>query len=68
MLVLSLLHIAEAGSGYVGHRCKVLSAAPDTMVFPSGLNCTLIRGPVWPVIGAPLGCAVAASHIRTVMS
>src|SRR4249919_2192165 len=68
ILVVSLAHIAEAGSGYVGHRRRVLSPAPDTMVFPSGLNATLKTSPVWPVSGLPRGWPVSASHSRRVLS
>ena len=62
MLVVSLSHIAEAGSGYVGHRRRVLSPAPDTAVFPSGLNATLVTKLVCPVSGSPSGGPVLASH------
>ena len=55
MLVVSLAHITDAGSVYVGHRRTVLSALPDTMVFPSGLNATLVTWSVWPVSGWPRG-------------
>jgi hypothetical protein len=41
MLVVSLAHIADTGSGYVGHNRTVLSQLPDTMRWPSGLNATL---------------------------
>ena len=64
MLVVSLSHIAVAGSGYVGHRRRVLSPAPDTMVFPSGLNATLVTKDVCPVSGSPRGRPVSASHTR----
>ena len=40
MLVVSLAHIADAGSGYAGHTRRVLSALPDTRSWPSGLYAT----------------------------
>src|SRR5258705_379406 len=68
MLVVSLAHSADAGSGKVGQRRRVLSALPETMVFPSGLNATLRTVAVGPVSGGPIGWPVAASHSRTVLS
>src|SRR6476646_9047615 len=68
MLVVSLAHIADAGSGYVGHRRRVLSALPDTMTFPSGLNATLVTWSVPPLSGWLIGWPVSASHTRTVLS
>ena len=41
MLVVSLAHIAYVGSGYVGHSRSVLSAPPEAIRVPSGLNATL---------------------------
>ena len=41
MLVVSLAHIADVGSGYVGHGRSVLSAPPEVIRVPSGLNATL---------------------------
>ena len=55
-----------AGVG-VPHPHRVVPL-PETMRVPSGLNATLITGPVWPVSGAPMGWPVAASHSRTVLS
>ena len=40
-LVVSLAHIADVGSGYVGHSRSVLSAPPEAIRVPSGLNATL---------------------------
>src|SRR6478672_2689539 len=65
MLAASLLHIADTGSGYVGHTRRVLSPAPETMVVPSGLNATLVTKLVWPGSGWPTGFPVTASHTRT---
>jgi hypothetical protein len=36
MLVVSLAHIADVGSGYVGHSRSVLSAPPEVIRVPSG--------------------------------
>jgi len=41
MLAVSLAHNADAGSGYVGHSRSVLSALPEAIRVPSGLNATL---------------------------
>src|SRR5258705_13313362 len=41
MLVVSLAHIADVGSGYVGHSRSGLSAPPEVIRVPSGLNATL---------------------------
>jgi hypothetical protein len=41
MLVVSLAHIADVGSGHVGHSRSVLSAPPEAIRVPSGLNATL---------------------------
>jgi len=41
MLAVSLVHNADAGSGYVGHSRSVLSALPEAIRVPSGLNATL---------------------------
>src|SRR6476646_4684222 len=41
MSVVSLAHNADAGSGYVGHSRSVLSAPPQSIRVPSGLNATL---------------------------
>src|SRR3954453_890900 len=70
ILAVSLSHIADAGSGYVGHRRRFPSTLPDTMVFPSGLNATLSTESVWPVTvsGSPRGWRGTASHSRTVPS
>src|SRR6478672_11634903 len=68
MLAASLLHIADTGSGYVGHTRRLLSPAPETMVVPSGLNATLVTKLVWPGSGWPTGLPVSASHTRTVAS
>src|SRR6478672_8346930 len=65
MLAASLLHIADTGSGYVGHTRRLLSPAPETMVVPSGLNATLVTKLVWPGSGWPTGRPVTASHNRT---
>src|SRR5262245_1141275 len=68
MLVVSLAHITDAGSGYVGHRRRLLSELPDTMVFPSGLNAMLHTMLVWPVmIGWPTGWPVSVLHNCTVL-
>jgi hypothetical protein len=40
-VVVSLAHIADVGSGYVGHSRSVLSAPPEAIRVPSGLNATL---------------------------
>ena len=64
MLVVSLEHIADTGSGYVGHTRTVMSSPPETMREPSGLNATLSTVPVWPVSGSPIGFPVSASHTR----
>ena len=56
MLVVSLAHIADAGSGGVGHSRRVSSVLPDTMVFPSGLNATLDDRP-----GACRGAAAGSA-------
>ena len=41
MLVVSLAHIADVRWGYVGHSRSVLSAPPEVIRVPSGLNATL---------------------------
>src|SRR5258705_1825151 len=41
MLVVSLARIADVRSGYVGHSRSVLSAPPEVIRVPSGLNATL---------------------------
>ena len=46
----------------------MLSALPETMRLPSGLNATLDTVSVWPVSGWPTGWPVSASHSRTVLS
>ena len=50
------------------HSRTVLSALPETIRCPSGLNATLHTASVWPVSGWPTGWPVAASHSRTVLS
>ena len=50
------------------HTRTVLSALPEAIRCPSGLNATLNTVPVWPVSGAPMGWPVSASHSRTVLS
>ena len=42
-MVVSLAHIADAGSGYAGHSRTVLSSLPEAMRLPSGLNATLLH-------------------------
>ena len=42
----------------------VLSALPETMRLPSGLNATLFTQSVSPVSGAPMGWPVSAFHSR----
>ena len=51
MLVVSLAHIADAGSGKAGHSRTGLSALAEAIRLPSGLNATLDTGPVWTVSG-----------------
>jgi hypothetical protein len=41
MLVVSLAHIADVGSGHACHSRSVLSAPPEAIRVPSGLNATL---------------------------
>ncbi len=50
------------------HSRTVLSALPETIRVPSGLNATLYTASVWPVSGWPTGWPVSASHSRTVLS
>jgi hypothetical protein len=50
MLVVSWAHIADAGSGYVGHSRSVLSAPLEAIRVPSGLNAAL---PGHGALGAP---------------
>jgi hypothetical protein len=66
-LVVSLAHIADAGSGKVGgHRRSVVSTLPETMRRPSGLNATLLTASSSQVSGTPTGLPVPASQTRTV--
>ena len=46
----------------------VLSALPETMRLPSGLNATLFTQSVSPVSGAPMGWPVSTFHSRMVLS
>ena len=50
------------------HTRTVSSQLAEASRCPSGLNATLITGPVWPVSGAPRGWPVSAFHTRTVPS
>jgi hypothetical protein len=57
-LVVSLAHIADVGSGYVGHSRSVLSAPPEAIRVPSGLNATLYTsGGSAPAAGSGKGAA-----------
>src|SRR6478736_7592804 len=70
MLAVSLSHnrVHHFAGSDAGHNRTVLSSLPETMRPPSGLNATLLTGPVWPVSGAPISRPVPASHTRTVVS
>ena len=47
------------------HSRTVVSALPEAMRCPSGLNATLYTAFVWPVSGWPRAWPVSASHSRT---
>ena len=46
------------------HSRTVLSALPEAMRLPSGLNATLFTAPVWPVNGGPGVVAVTVDDER----
>ena len=59
----------RGGNGLAGAAFQsrtVLSAPPEAMRCPSGLNATLRTSAVWPVSGAAMGWPVSAFHSRTV--